>query len=97
MSYQLRRQGFSNLTCHLTDADIDYIRTLLLITNSNQEIELKVETFISEYSVNSYIDLGNNTYLEGTCHFYSDASLEMCESKILSIPWKFKITYRIPF
>lgn len=97
MSYQLRAIGFSRLVCHLGDAELDYIRTLMLITNQSQKVKIRAETFKSDHGISSYLDLGNDIYLEGSCDPDSDEILRLNVHQVVPVMWHFSYTRNIPF
>lgn len=97
MSYQLRAIGFSRLVCHITDAELDYIRTLALLTNQSQKVKVRVETFKSDHGISSYMDLGNGLYLEGSCDPDNHEILALNVHQIVPVEWHFNMTTDIPF
>lgn len=97
MSYQLRAIDFSRLVCQLGDAELDYIRTLILLTSQNQKVEIQAETFKSDHSITSYLDLGNGQYLEGSCDPDGDEILRLNVHQVVPVMWHFSITTNIPF
>lgn len=97
MSYRLRAIGFSRLVCHLADAELDYIRTLILLTDQNQKVKIRAETFMSDHDITSYLDLGNGQYLEGSCDPDGDEILRLNVHQVVPVMWHFNITTDIPF
>ena len=97
MSYQLRAIGFSRLVCQITERELDYIRTLILITDVSQVVELRAETFISDHGISSYLDLGGGQYLEGNCDPDNHEVLALHVHQIIPVIWKFNLTTKIPF
>ena len=97
MSYQLRAIGFSRLVCQITDAELDYIRTLILLTDGNQKVKVRAETFKSDHGITSYLDLQNGQYLEGSCDPDSDEILKLNVHQIVPVMWHFNLTRDIPF
>ena len=97
MSFQLRAIGFSRLVCHLGDAELDYIRTLMLLTGQSQKVKMRADTFKSDHGITSYLDLGNGQWLEGSCDPDSDEILKLNVHQVVPIMWHFNITTDIPF
>ena len=97
MSYQLRAIGFSRLVCQITDAELDYIRTLILLTDGNQKVKVRAETFKSDHGITSYLDLQNGQYLVGSCDPDSDEILRLNVHQIVPVMWHFNLTRDIPF
>ncbi|QPL10856.1 hypothetical protein PP754_gp015 [Pectobacterium phage Possum] len=97
MSYQLRSKGFSRVVCHLSQKELDYLRTAFLLVGSNQVVELQVETFNSGFGISSYLQLVGETYLEGLPLLLASEKYERIEEDIQPVTWVFNITHEIPF
>lgn len=97
MSYQLRSKGFSRVVCHLSQKELDYLRTAFLLVGENQVVELQVETFKSDFSISTYLQLEGETYLEGRPSLLTSEEYERIEDVIQPMIWVFNITNEIPF
>jgi type III secretory pathway component EscU len=97
MSYQLRAIGFSRLVCQFSDAQLDYIRTLILLTNQSQSVTVKTPTFLADSGVYNYLELGNGMYLEGSCDPEADEILKLNAQQLVEVVWEFNLTRNIPF
>lgn len=97
MSYQLRAAAFSRLVCHLSEAEFDYIRTLILLLSAGERVELPVDTFRSDHSISSYLDVGNGVYLEGVCDPDESQILRLNANQVVPITWYFNLTNKVPF
>lgn len=53
------------MVCHLSQKELDYLRTAFLLVGESQVVELQVETFKSDFVISSYLHLEGETYLEG--------------------------------
>lgn len=97
MSYQLRSRGFSRVVCHLSQKELDYLRTAFLLVGENQVVELQVETFKSDFGISNYLQLEGETYLEGRPSLLTIEEYERIEDVIQPMTWVFNITHEIPF
>ncbi len=97
MSYQLRSRGFSRVVCHLSQKELDYLRTAFLLVGENQVVELQVETFKSDFGISNYLQLEGETYLEGRPSLLTSEEYERIEDVIQPMTWVFNITHEIPF
>ena len=97
MSYQLRSRGFSRVVCHLSQKELDYLRTAFLLIGENQVVELQVETFKSDFGISNYLQLEGETYLEGRPSLLTSEEYERIEDVIQPMTWVFNITHEIPF
>ena len=97
MSYQLRSKGFSRVVCHLSQKELDYLRTAFLLVGENQVVELQVETFKSDFGISSYLGLEGETYLEGRPSLLTSEEYERIEDVIQPMTWVFNITHEMPF
>ena len=97
MSFQLRSRGFSRVVCHLSQKELDYLRTAFLLVGDNQVVELQVETFKSDFDISSYLQLEGETYLEGRPSLLTSEEYERIEDVIQPMTWVFNITHEIPF
>lgn len=97
MSYQLRSRGFSRAVCHLSQKELDYLRTAFLLVGENQVVELQVETFKSDFGISNYLQLEGETYLEGRPSLLTSEEYERIEDVIQPMTWVFNITHEIPF
>lgn len=97
MSYQLRSKGFSRVVCHLSQKELDYLRTAFLLVGENQVVELQVETFKSDFGISNYLQLEGETYLEGRPSLLTSEEYERIEDVIQPMTWVFNITHEIPF
>lgn len=97
MSYQLRSRGFSRVVCHLSQKELNYLRTAFLLIGENQVVELQVETFKSDFGISNYLHLEGETYLEGRPSLLTSEEYERIEDVIQPMTWVFNITHEIPF
>ncbi|QYN79811.1 hypothetical protein [Kosakonia phage Kc283] len=97
MSFQLRSRGFSRVVCHLSQKELDYLRTTFLLVGDNQVVELQVETFKSDFGISNYLQLEGETYLEGRPSLLTSEEYERIEDVIQPMTWVFNITHEIPF
>lgn len=97
MSYHLRSRGFSRVVCHLSQKELDYLRTAFLLVGENQVVELQVETFKSDFGISNYLQLEGETYLEGRPSLLTSEEYERIEDVIQPMTWVFNITHEIPF
>ena len=85
------------MVCHLSQKELDYLRTVFLLVGENQVVELQVETFKSDFSISSYLQLEGETYFEGRPAVLTSEDYERIEDVIQPMTWVFNITHEIPF
>lgn len=97
MSYELRGQGFTRATCHLSQKEVDNIRTALALLPRGSEVEWVVDTYkSSNWTEQTSIYLGEKTYLEGRCQLDVEDYIEL-DDTIIPAKWLFNFTEEIPF
>lgn len=85
------------MVCHLSQKELDYLRTAFLLVGENQVVELQVETFKSNFGISNYLQLEGETYLEGRPSLLTSEEYERIEDVIQPMTWVFNITHEIPF
>lgn len=85
------------MVCHLSQKELNYLRTAFLLIGENQVVELQVETFKSDFGISNYLHLEGETYLEGRPSLLTSEEYERIEDVIQPMTWVFNITHEIPF
>lgn len=97
MSYKLRGLGFTRTTCHLSQREVDEIRTALALLPEGSRLERAVVTFMSHgWSTPLNIPLTDGLYLEATCPMSQEDYIKL-QNNILHYKWLFNLTKEIPF
>lgn len=97
MSYELRSRGFSRVVCHLSQNEVDAIRTALTLLGEGAVYRKVVDTFKSDFGVSSYLSLTEDLYLEGRPDILTSEEYERIEDVIQPMTWIFNFTKEIPF
>ena len=97
MSYELRGRGFTRCTCHLSQNEVDEIRTALTLLPEGSFLGRNVNTRIShDWSAPTNIPLTDNLYLEATCIMLPEEYIKL-HNNIIQCRWLFNFTKEIPF
>ena len=97
MSYELRGLGFTRTTCHLSQREVDEIRTALSLLPEGSKLGRTVDTFIShDWSTPPNIPLTDGLYLEATCAMSQEEYIKL-QNNIVQCRWLFNLTTEIPF
>ena len=97
MSYELRSIGFSRVVCHLTQSEVDEIRTALTLLGESSVYRKVVDTFKSDFGVSSYLNMTGDLYLEGSIDTLTTEEYERIKDVIQPMTWIFNFTKEIPF
>lgn len=97
MSYELRGQGFTRTTCHLSQKEVDEIRTALTLLPEGSRLERVVDTFMNhDWSAPTNIPLTDDLYLEAECAMPQEEYIKL-QNNIIPYKWVFNLTKEIPF
>lgn len=97
MSYELRASGFSRIVCHLSEQQLNELKTMLFLLGPGKCASMVVDTYKhKEWTTPNNIYLSDGNYLVGTCSLDED-QYESAEEGIIPIAWSFKTISEIPF
>lgn len=97
MSYELRGKGFTRSTCHLSQREVDEIRTALTLLPEGSSLGRNVDTFMkNDWSAPTTILLTDGLYLEATCTMPQEEYIKL-QNNIVQCRWLFNLTKEIPF
>ena len=97
MSYELRGTDFTRITCHLSQKEVDEIRTALTLLPEGSRLERVVDTFMNhDWSAATNIPLTDDLYLEATCIMSQEEYIKL-QNNIVQYRWLFNLTKEIPF
>ena len=97
MSYELRGKGFTRSTCHLSQREVDEIRTALTLLPEGARLGRNVDTFMKhDWSAPANIPLTDDLYLEAECTMPQEEYIKL-QNNIVKYEWLFNFTKEIPF
>lgn len=85
------------MVCHLSEKELDHLRTSFLLIGDDKPVEMVVETYKSDFGESSYLPLDSTRYLEGRPAVLTSEEYERIEDVIQPMTWLFNITTEIPF
>lgn len=97
MSYELRGKTFNRTVCHLSQKEVDEIRTALTLLPEGSIVERDVDTFMhNDWSSRTNIPLTDDLYLEAECTMPQEEYIKL-QNNIVKYKWLFNFTKEIPF